>query len=65
MLSRRFGWHVRNAALALALVAASTDLRAQQQPIDQDYTAQIKRFTTESFFLTPLVDYLPASNTVP
>jgi hypothetical protein len=65
MLNRRFGWHARNAALALALLAASTAVHAQQQPIDQEYTAQIKRFTTEPFFLTPLVDYLPASSTVP
>jgi hypothetical protein len=32
---------------------------------DEEYTAQIRRFTTEPFFLTPLVDHLPASSTVP
>ncbi|MEO8031823.1 MAG: M14 family zinc carboxypeptidase [Gemmatimonadota bacterium] len=35
------------------------------QPIDQQYTAKILEYTTEKFFLSPLVDYLPASKTVP
>src|SRR5919197_5997958 len=59
--------------LALAVVAAaSVSLAAQQTfvrdpkiPIDQDYTAKIKEYTTEPFFTSPLVDYLPASKTVP
>jgi hypothetical protein len=33
--------------------------------MDQAYTAKILEFTTEPFFLTPLVDHLPASATVP
>lgn len=48
--------------LALALPLA---LEAQSQPVDEVYTAQIHEFTTEEFFLTPLVDHLPASETVP
>ena len=39
--------------------------RDPQQPIDQDYTAKIKRYTTEPYFNSPLTDYLPASKTVP
>ena len=35
------------------------------QPIDTQYTRKIHEYTTESFFLSPLVDYLPASPTVP
>src|SRR5512147_1387325 len=35
------------------------------QRIDQAYTAKIKEYTTEPFFLTELVDHLPASDTVP
>ena len=35
------------------------------QPIDSEYTKKIHEYTTESFFLSPLVDYLPASSTVP
>jgi hypothetical protein len=54
------------------LVAASVSLTAQQTfvrdpkiPIDEDYTAKIKEYTTQPFFSSPLVDYLPASKTVP
>lgn len=32
---------------------------------DEAYTRQIRKNTTESFFLTPLVDHLPASDVVP
>ncbi len=39
--------------------------RDPDQPIDEDYTTRIKKYTTETFFLSPLVDYLPASKTVP
>jgi Zinc carboxypeptidase len=39
--------------------------RDPQQPIDEEYTRKIKEYTTETFFLSPLVDYLPASKTVP
>src|SRR5438105_4883019 len=35
------------------------------QPIDEQYTRKIREYTTEPFFLSPLVDYLPASATVP
>ncbi|MFN8574519.1 MAG: M14 family zinc carboxypeptidase [Gemmatimonadaceae bacterium] len=39
--------------------------RAPNQAIDEAYTAKIKQYTTEPYFLSPLVDYLPASKTVP
>ncbi|HET9370672.1 MAG TPA: M14 family zinc carboxypeptidase, partial [Vicinamibacterales bacterium] len=39
--------------------------RDPNQPIDEAYTAKIKEYTTETFFLSPLVDYLPASKNVP
>ena len=39
--------------------------RDPNQPIDQEYTRKIREYTTEPFFLSPLVDYLPASATVP
>jgi hypothetical protein len=39
--------------------------RDPAQPIDEEYTKKIHEYTTESFFLSPLVDYLPASKTVP
>src|SRR3954466_4486380 len=66
-------------SVVLALVAAGAFLQsplAAQQPgqpfvrdpkiaIDEDYTRKIKEYTTEPFFGSPLVDYLPASKTVP
>jgi len=45
--------------------AAERPGRDPKQPIDSAYTRKIREYTTESFFLSPLVDYLPASKTVP
>jgi hypothetical protein len=39
--------------------------RDPNQPIDEEYTKKIKEYTTETFFLSPLIDYMPASKTVP
>ena len=39
--------------------------RDPNQPIDEEYTKKIKEYTTETFFSSPLVDYLPASKSVP
>jgi hypothetical protein len=39
--------------------------RNPNQPIDEEYTKKIREYTTETFFNSPLVDYLPASKTVP
>jgi len=39
--------------------------RDPNQPIDDEYTRKIKEYTTETFFLSPVIDYLPASKTVP
>jgi hypothetical protein len=51
-------------------VAASQPALAQyardaKQRIDQEYTAKMKEYTTAPHFTSPLVDYLPASKTVP
>ncbi len=45
--------------------AAAKPGRAPTQAIDEEYTKKILEYTTEKFFLSPLVDYLPASKTVP
>jgi hypothetical protein len=50
------------AAVAPALIKPGRD---PMQPIDSEYTKKIHEYTTEAFFLSPLVDYLPASPTVP
>ncbi len=39
--------------------------RDPKQPIDEAYTAKIRKYTTQPYFSSPLVDYLPASKTVP
>jgi hypothetical protein len=51
-------------------VAAQTGLngafaRDSRQPIDQAYTDHIRKYTTDPQFSSHLVDYLPASTTVP
>jgi len=43
----------------------STFARDPGQPIDQQYTDQIRKYTTDPSFTSPLVDYFPASKTVP
>ena len=53
------------AALAQGDAANPKPGRDPSQPIDEAYTKKIKEYTTEPFFLSPLVDYLPASKTVP
>src|SRR5438046_4834292 len=65
-------------SLALALLATAGLLKApitgqqtqpfvrdSKGPIDSEYTAKIKEYTTEPFFNSPRTDYLPASKTVP
>jgi hypothetical protein len=58
-------------ALPIAAQAQFTDPASQRpgrlasQPIDEAYTAKIKEYTTESFFNSPLTDYLPARAGVP
>ncbi|MGB7439208.1 MAG: M14 family zinc carboxypeptidase, partial [Candidatus Acidiferrum sp.] len=53
-------------AAGLTLADGETQpARDAKQPIDEAYTAKIKKYTTEPFFLSPLVDYLPASKTIP
>jgi Zinc carboxypeptidase len=47
------------------ILAQQTFVRDPKIAIDQDYTAKIREYTTEPFFSSPLVDYLPASKTVP
>jgi hypothetical protein len=39
--------------------------RDPQQPVDAAYTEKIHRYTTQPYFTSPLVDYLPASKNVP
>ena len=59
------------ASLLFICSAAFTTSRPEQlrrdpnQPIDEEYTSKIAEYTTETFFNSPLTDYLPASPNVP
>jgi len=66
----------KSALIALStLLCAAAPLLSQElnsnfardpgQPIDRQYTDQIHKYTTDPSFTSPLVDYLPASKTVP
>ncbi len=52
-------------ASASPMSPSSPFARDPKIPIDEEYTKKIKEYTTEPFFGSPLVDYLPASKTVP
>ena len=39
--------------------------RDPNQAIDEEYTKKIKEYTTAPYFLSPLVDYMPAAKGVP
>ena len=67
---RRFALAVLLSAAALAPLAAQPRIPAGlnpdlHQPIDADYTARIRKYTTAPELNSPLTDYLPASKTVP
>ena len=59
------GRQARGARLTEADLATARPGRDPNQPIDEEYTKKIKEYTTETFFLSPVVDYMPASKTVP
>ena len=63
------------ASIAVLVLSVSVSASAQtvngdyardpHQAVDQQYTKKIHDYTTDPSFLSPLVDYLPASATVP
>jgi Zinc carboxypeptidase len=53
------------AANAFAQSPSNPYARDPKQPVDEAYTQKIKEYTTAPYFTSPLVDYLPASKTVP
>src|ERR1035441_3617516 len=62
--SRYDGGIMRKTAVCL-LFALSVWAVPPAQKNDEAYTAKILQYTTEKYFLTELVDHLPASDTVP
>jgi hypothetical protein len=53
------------AILCLTTAGWASSDRPHPGPFDEAYAAKIKQYTTDERFLTSLVDYLPASSTVP
>ncbi|HTX42538.1 MAG TPA: M14 family zinc carboxypeptidase, partial [Acidobacteriaceae bacterium] len=56
------------ALLLVVTAAVAITARAQTAPsqkMDPDYAASVKQWTTKPEFMSPLVDHLPASTTVP
>src|SRR5207248_3641676 len=51
--------------LAAAAQKKAKAATASAQRLNEEYTAKIKEYTTEKYFLTELVDHLPASDKVP
>src|ERR1044071_1635201 len=50
---------------SLTVYAQNGYARDPNQSVDEEYTRKIREYTTETFFNSPLTDYLPASRTVP
>jgi len=51
--------------LVLIIAIVTSPHLVSQQKVDEEYSKKIREYTTEEFFLTELVNYLPASETVP
>src|SRR5579864_3789451 len=60
-----FGIILVSASAAMAQSNETAPVRDPKVAVDAAYTAKIKEYTTEPFFASTLVDYLPASKTVP
>lgn len=56
---------LRTPLLLLGAAVFALGQNPGSQPLDEAYTAKIREYTTEKFFLTELVDHLPASEQVP
>src|SRR6266436_669050 len=50
---------------ATAADGETAPARDPKQAVDEPYTAKIQKYTTAPYFSSPLVNYLPSSNTVP
>jgi zinc carboxypeptidase len=53
------------AAGAVTAIAQTPFVRDPKIAVDEEYTQKIREYTTQPYFTSPLVDYLPASKTVP
>jgi hypothetical protein len=71
MRRSRLAWILSTVALSSFIAPLQSQTLDSQyardpgQPVDQQYTDHILKYTTDKQFISPLVDYLPASKTVP
>jgi len=56
---------VITAAASILTNAQVKPARDPKQQVDEEYSKKIREYTTETFFNSPLTDYLPASPNVP
>src|SRR5215468_10437015 len=63
--SSAFAASILTFSSALAASGDGIPARDPRQPVDAEYTKKILEYTTQPMFASPLVDYLPASKTVP
>ena len=56
---------LKRASLLLLAFVAALPLASRAQTMDTDYAARVKEWTTKPEFISPLVDHLPLSATVP
>jgi hypothetical protein len=61
-ISASFALIITLGTLTLAQIKPGRD---PQQSIDEEYTRKIREYTTETYFNSPLTDYLPAHPSVP
>jgi len=71
-MNRPHAWKPALAAVLLLFSASRIKADGETQPgrdpkqaVDENYTAKMKKYTTQTFFTSPLVNYLPASKNVP
>jgi hypothetical protein len=71
-MNRPHAWKPALAAVLLLFSASRLKADGETQPgrdpkqaVDENYTSKMKKYTTQTFFTSPLVNYLPASKNVP
>src|SRR5262249_18957497 len=55
-------------AVIAAFAQTAVQIKPSRDPkvaVDEEYTKKIREYTTETFFNSPLTDYLPSSSKVP
>jgi len=64
-LDRSGGFGYCRSMLLILLVLLPVSLLSAPQQMDADFAKSVKEWTTKPEFISPLVDHLPKSNTIP